>query len=112
MMNFPITINVPLRHEDDGSIRVGKTRVLLEIVIRAFQRGDTPETIVENFPTLRLDDVYAILAYYLQQPTEIDAYMEQVKIEAKQIREKIEAKQPQIASIRERLRKRLADKTS
>lgn len=33
----------PLRREASGAIRVGASRVLLELVIRAFQDGATPE---------------------------------------------------------------------
>ena len=32
----------PLRQEENGAIRVGKSRVLLELVIQAFQDGATP----------------------------------------------------------------------
>jgi hypothetical protein len=38
----------PLRLETSGAIRVGKTRVLLEIVFRAFLHGATPESIAES----------------------------------------------------------------
>ncbi len=106
MLTIPSTIAVPLRRLDDGSIRVGETRVLLEIVIHAFQRGDTPEGIVENFPALQLDDVYAVLAYYLRYRSEVDAYLTQVEQNAAAIRQHIEASQ-ETQHLRERLLKRL-----
>jgi uncharacterized protein (DUF433 family) len=106
MLTIPSTIDVPLRRLDDGSIRIGQTRVLLEIVIHAFQRGDTPESIVEDFPALRLDDVYAVLAYYLRHRSEVDEYLAQVGREANTIRQKIEASQ-ETQHLRERLLKRL-----
>lgn len=43
----PPTLPVPLRREDTGAIRVGGSRVLLELVIRASQDGKTPEATVE-----------------------------------------------------------------
>ena len=67
----------PLRIEESGAIRVGKTRVLLELVIYAHKQGATPERIVEMFPSLNVPDVYAVIAYYLRHPTEIDEYIEQ-----------------------------------
>lgn len=97
------SVNIPLQKHDDGSIRIGNTRVLLELVIRAFQRGQTPESIVSSYPTLDLADTYAVIAYYLQNPAEIDAYMEQVTADAEEIRAKIEAQQPDIQAIREQL---------
>jgi len=51
------TIPPPLRVEPSGAIRVGQTRVLLELVLRAFQNGATPEIIVQRYPSLRLADV-------------------------------------------------------
>ncbi len=36
----------PLHQDETGAIRVGNSRVLLEVVIRAFQDGASPESIV------------------------------------------------------------------
>ena len=49
-----------------GGLRVGRSRVLLELVIRAFQDGATPEAIVQRYPTTTLADIYAVVAYYLR----------------------------------------------
>lgn len=106
MISFPSSVAVPLKTDADGAIRVGDTRVLLEMVIRAFQRGHTPEGIVQSFPSLRLDDVYAVIAYYLQNRADVDAYLRQVIADGQQIREKIEAAQPDLQDLRERLLKR------
>jgi hypothetical protein len=54
-------VAVPLRQDADGVVRVGDSRVLLELVIRAFQQGATPESIVQSYNTLKLADVYAVL---------------------------------------------------
>jgi len=37
----PLTVSVPLWEDPPGVFRVGESRVLLELVIRAFQRGET-----------------------------------------------------------------------
>ena len=55
----------PLSEDATGALRVGNSRVLLEIVVRAFQDRATPETIVQRYSTLALPDVYAVLANYL-----------------------------------------------
>lgn len=112
MLTLPSTINVPLHYENGDTIRIANTRVLLEIVIHAFQRGDTPEGIVESYSTLHLDDVYAVLAYYLQNRHEVDVYMRQVEEDSRIMQEKIEANQPQVQPIRQRLLKQLDDKRS
>jgi hypothetical protein len=43
---------VPLRKDSDGAWRVGNTRVLLDLVIHAFNVGRTPEDIVQKYDTL------------------------------------------------------------
>lgn len=75
---------VPLKIDLDGTWRVGDTRILLDLVIHAFNAGRTPEEIVQSYDTLHLDEVYAVLAYYLAHRTEVDAYLQrqEVKIEA------------------------------
>lgn len=83
---------LPLRRDEHGAIRVGKTRVLLEMVIGAYQQGYNPEEIVEQFTTLQLADVYAVIAYYLNHKDEVNAYLQQVEEEAVQIRQKLEAR--------------------
>ncbi len=51
----------PLSEDASGALRVGNSRVLLELVIRAFQDGATPETIVQRYAALALPDVYAVI---------------------------------------------------
>jgi hypothetical protein len=44
----------PFREDESGAIRIGNTRVLLKLVIRAFQDGASPEPIVQRYSTLSL----------------------------------------------------------
>lgn len=66
--------SVPLHTDDRGTIRVGGTRVTLETVLADFDKGSSAEEIVHHFDVLRLDDVYAVIAYYLRHREEVDAY--------------------------------------
>ena len=68
---------VPLRITPEGDVRIGATRVLLDLVVHAFDDGATPEAIVQRFPTLRLADVYAVMAYCMRHRDEVDAYLQQ-----------------------------------
>ena len=43
--------------------------------MHALRRGESPETICQNFELLRLEEVYGAVAYYLANQTEIDAYL-------------------------------------
>ena len=71
----PLTVAVPLWEDPPGVFRVGNSRVLLELVLRAFQRGESPEGIVRSFRTLHLADVYAVISRYLANPTPFDDYL-------------------------------------
>lgn len=110
MLTLPSTLALPFYTDPDGAIRVGSSRVLLEIVIRAFRRGATPESIVDSYPTLALADVYAVIAYYLQHRTEVDEYVTYVQQAGQQLRQEIEARQPDIVLMRERLLARIGAK--
>lgn len=93
----------PLREDDAGALRVGDSRVLLELVIRAFQDGATPESIVQRYATLALPDVYAVIAYYLRHQHEVDAYLAARGQEAQEVRKRIEGRQADLSDIRARL---------
>ena len=65
---------VPLATDADGVVRVGGSRVTLDTLVAAFLTGDSPEEIHEQYPTVDLADIYAVLAYYLRHTGEVDAY--------------------------------------
>ncbi len=85
---------IPLYEDEYGAIRVGNTRVLLDLVIHEFLEGVSAEGIVESYEALNLADVYAVISYYLSHPEPIDAYLRRREQEAKVIRARIEASQP------------------
>src|SRR5437588_4844933 len=94
-MNMPIkAVEVPLFDDGQGGLRVIGTRVLLERIVHAFEDGATPEGIVQSYDTLHLDDVYAVLTWYLRHKAEADDYLRKRDEEAGAIRKTIEAKQP------------------
>jgi uncharacterized protein (DUF433 family) len=59
----------------DGNYYIAGTRISLDSLVRAFHRGESPETICQNFELLHLEDVYGAIAYYLANQAEIDAYL-------------------------------------
>lgn len=103
-MAFTAQPEAPPLHEDaTGALRVGGSRVLLELVIRSFQDGATPETIVQRYATLTLPDVYAVIAYYLRHRDEVEAYLARREKQAEELRRNIESRQGDMSSIRDRL---------
>jgi uncharacterized protein (DUF433 family) len=99
------TMTIPLRTDEHGAIRVGKSRVLLELVIHAYYIGETPEEIVGSYPTLTASDVYAVLGYYLANREAVDAYVRQRDAEAEKILQEMNANlTPEARALRTRLR--------
>jgi uncharacterized protein (DUF433 family) len=94
---------VPLRSDEHGAVRVGDSRVLLDVVIREFTRGADPESIAHAYPTLDVADVYAVVAYYLRHRDEVDTYLRRRQEEAAALRREIEAQRPGRDTLRERL---------
>jgi uncharacterized protein (DUF433 family) len=100
---------LPLRVLENGSIRIGKTRVMLELVISAFDHGASPEYIVRAvYTTLDLADVYAVIAYYLRHRDEIRDYMRREEEEGEKMQAFIES-QPGHQELKDRLLKRKAE---
>ncbi len=58
------------------SYRIAGSRVSLDSIIFAFQRGASPESIQRSFPTLSLEEVYGAIAFYLANQQDIDDYLE------------------------------------
>jgi uncharacterized protein (DUF433 family) len=51
------------------------TRISLDSVVYAFSKGVSPESIVQSFPLLTLEQVYGAIAFYLANRAEIDVYL-------------------------------------
>lgn len=97
-----VTEKIPLRTDEHGVIRVGKTRVTLDLVVETFKEGFTPEEIIQQYPSLDLSDVYYVVGYYLQHTELVEAYLRQGELEHQRVREQNES-QFQRTGIRERL---------
>lgn len=93
---------VPLSMDQAGVLRVSGTRVSLDSIIFAFNEGATPEEIAQQYTTLNLADVYAVISYYLQNHDEVVEYLQQRKSQRAELKEEVESRfDPQ--GIRDRL---------
>jgi uncharacterized protein (DUF433 family) len=107
IMSFTPQVEAPpLTDDGTGGLRVGESRVLLEMVIGAFQDGATAETIVQQYPSATLADVYAVIAYYLRHTQEIEQYLAKRQKRGEEVRKRIEAGQKDLTEIRARLKAR------
>lgn len=93
-LNTLITHPAPLHEDVHGVIRVGHTRVTLQSVLNSFKQGNDPLTIKEQFPSLELADIYAVVSYYNWNRMEMDAFLEECRREFDTARDEIEQRHP------------------
>ena len=112
-MNGPFTFCSelpPLRIDEGGVVRVGRSRVSLDVVVEQYEDGMTPEELVRAYDTLQLADVYAVIAYYLRHRDEVCAYLERRDREAMLLRDQIESTRPRIGRDELLMRRRAGEK--
>lgn len=96
---------LPLEVNADNVVLVGQTRVTLDTVVAIFKQGTTAEEIVYRYPALKLADVYATIAFYLDHQSAVDKYIADRQQTAKVVREANESNSD-AQNIRARLLKR------
>jgi hypothetical protein len=77
--------------------------VLLELVIRAFLDGVSPESIVQQYSTLTLSDTYSAIAYYLRHQEAVQIYLQQREQQAQTVKQKLQGFQSDMRLLRSRL---------
>lgn len=96
------TCRIPLQEDGSGVIRVENTRVTLDSILFAFQDGASAEEIADRFPTVSLSAVYAAIAFYLQNRSDLDSYLMRRSDERERLRKTLEAR-PDAMEFRARL---------
>ncbi|MEP6717100.1 MAG: DUF433 domain-containing protein [Terriglobia bacterium] len=59
----------------NGGYYLAGTRISLDSIICTFNEGLSPEAIQEDFPLLKLAQIYGAIAFYLDHQAEIDKYL-------------------------------------
>jgi uncharacterized protein (DUF433 family) len=67
-------------------IRIKGTRVGIEHLLTAYMAGSLPEEICLEFPTVTLEQVHGVIAWYLRNRAEADAYLRRWEAQARQAR--------------------------
>jgi len=93
---------VPLETNRDCVVTVCGTRVTLDTIVAAFQQGATAEEIAQQYPTVALSDVYAVIGFYLRRQPEVNAYLEERRQQSAAVRRENESKLD-LEGIRDRL---------
>jgi len=73
-----------LHSADD--VRVKGTRVGIEHVLSSYLAGSLPEEIALEYPTVTLEQVHGVIAWYLGNRDEADAYLQRWKSRSRQAR--------------------------
>src|SRR4051812_31885212 len=81
----------PLRVDEGGVVRVGRSRISLDLIVEQYENGMTPDDMVRAYDALQLADVYATVAYYLRHRDVVRSYLKRREEEAAALRGKIEA---------------------
>jgi uncharacterized protein (DUF433 family) len=80
----------------NGGYYVAGTRVSLDSVVYAYLRGESPACIAEAFEALNLEQIQGAIGYYLTHREEIDAYLEQGRIEFERLRQEGRRNHPEL----------------
>jgi uncharacterized protein (DUF433 family) len=67
--------------QQHGGYYVAGTRISLDSLVYAFNEGQSPETIHENFSLLKRSQIYGVIAFYLDHQVEIDNYLKETERE-------------------------------
>jgi uncharacterized protein (DUF433 family) len=102
MLLVPEAALIPLHTDAQGVIRVSKTRVTLDTVVTAFLEGASAEEIREQYSSLDLSDIYAVISYYLRNQAEVDGYLSTRQNDAARKRQEVEQRFSPVG-IRDRL---------
>ena len=63
--------------ERNGGYYIAGTRIVLDSVVYSFERGNSPQAIHDEFPLLRLPQIYRAIAFYLDHQTNVRRYLKQ-----------------------------------
>jgi uncharacterized protein (DUF433 family) len=94
MIALPEAVVLPLKMDEYGAIRVSGTRVTLDTLIGFYQQGETPEALYAGFPSVPLADIYTVIAYYLANQAEVEAYLDERRQQGEAIRQEWETRNP------------------
>ena len=108
-ITFPEGVPLVDRYEGhDGTIRTIRvigSRITLDTLVGFFKQGKTVKDLARGFPTLSLEQIKAVINWYLTHQREADEYLEEGEAEAEALWKKITSRPEYIAAHEELLRR-------
>src|SRR5262245_34475575 len=101
-------MNLPdfLIDHPDGEIRLTGHRISLYHVVDRYQEGYSAEMLAEEYPTLSLALIHKVIAFYLENQAEVDAYMAGQRALLRRQEEETPLRGPTLEEMRARLKER------
>jgi uncharacterized protein (DUF433 family) len=90
-----------LNQSADGEIRLAGHRIGLYHLVQRYNEGESAEMLAARYPTLSLALVHKVLAFYLDNQSEVDAYV--ATCSAAMDEQQQQAKRMDINALRRRL---------
>ena len=78
-------------------MRVGRSRIGLDLIVEQSENGMTPEDIVRVYDTVLLADIHEVIAYYLRHRDAVHSFLKRREADSKALRSKVEAERPRIS---------------
>ena len=109
LIDFPEGVPLVDRYEGSSgtirTIRVIGSRITLDTLVGFFKQGETVEDLADGFPTLSIEQIKAVINWYLTHQREADEYLRGGEAEAEAFWEEITSK-PKYKAAREELLRR------
>ena len=100
----------PYIDERNGGLYVSGSRVSLDSVAIRFQQGASPEKIYQSFPTLKLSQIYGVIAWYLENEGQVSQYITDGERELERIAKPLSHTDPELFARLERSRRVVGSK--
>ncbi len=100
-MITPMTTPEFLTTDELGAIRINGHRIGLEHLVQFYNEGYSPEMLLGQFPSLSLALIHKVIAFYLDNTAEVDAYCELCRITVEEQR-RVTPAEPSLVELRRR----------
>ena len=80
----------------DNGYRIAASRVSLDSVVYDFLNGLSPESILDHYDTLTLEQVYGAITYYLAHRAEVDAHLQRQSAKFEALRRQARTAHPRL----------------
>jgi uncharacterized protein (DUF433 family) len=87
---------VPLFETEGGAVRIGSSRITLDLVVEQYENGMSPEDLERAYDGLQLADIHSVIAFYLRHPEQVQEYLKQRRAAANHLQNAIETERPRV----------------